>query len=66
MAFGCSHYLELVDEHGDGVELIVRTRHVSHGEERRYVFVLIDEDRGWAQRWVESSDEDDGDEQLRR
>lgn len=25
-------YLQLVDEHGDGVELIVRIRRVSHGE----------------------------------
>lgn len=25
-------YLQLVDEHGDGVELIVRVRRVSHGE----------------------------------
>lgn len=27
-----SAYLELVDEHSDGVELIVRVRRVSHGE----------------------------------
>lgn len=61
-------YLELVDEHGDGVELVVRARHVSHGEEKRCVFVLVNEARGWAQR-LESSDEDDddgGDEVRRR
>lgn len=28
-------YLELVDEHGDGVELIVRIRRVSHDERFR-------------------------------
>lgn len=28
-------YLELVDEHGDGVELIIRIRRVSHDERFR-------------------------------
>lgn len=31
----CAAYLELVDEHGDGVELIVRIRRVSHDERFR-------------------------------
>lgn len=30
----CVAYLELIDEDGDGVELIVRVRRVSHGEQR--------------------------------
>lgn len=30
---GSVAYLELVDEDGDGVELIVRIRRVSHGEQ---------------------------------
>lgn len=28
----CPAYFQLVDEHGDGVELIIRVRRVSHGE----------------------------------
>lgn len=31
----CAAYLELVDEHGDGVELIVRIGRVSHDERFR-------------------------------
>lgn len=31
--FGSVAYLELIDEDGDGIELIVRVRRVSHGEQ---------------------------------